>query len=74
MTGGGKEAYALADKVSLAWINFARYGDPNHDGLPKWESYTEENGNTMFFDNTCSIRHNHDKELLELTEDGSTLW
>jgi len=74
MTGGGKEAYALADKVSLAWINFARYGDPNHDGLPKWEPYTEDNGNTMFFDNTCIIRHNHDKELLELTEDGSTLW
>jgi para-nitrobenzyl esterase len=74
MTGGRKEAYKLAEKMSLAWINFARYGDPNHDDLPKWEPYTEENGNTMFFDNTCSIRHNHDKDLLELTEDGSTLW
>ena len=30
MTGGGEEAYLLADKTSKAWINFARYGDPNH--------------------------------------------
>ena len=74
MTGGGKEAHKLAQTVSNTWINFARTGDPNHDGLPKWEPYTEENGNTMFFDNTCTIRHNHDRELLEVTEDGSTLW
>ena len=66
MTGGGREAHILADKVSQAWINFARYGDPNHSGLPKWEPYTEENGTTMFFDNHCHIRHHHDQALLEL--------
>ena len=33
MTGGGKDAYALADKMSQSWINFARTGDPNHKGL-----------------------------------------
>lgn len=66
MTGGGREAHILAHKVSQAWINFARYGDPNHEGLPKWEAYTEANGTTMFFDNHCHIRHHHDKELLEL--------
>jgi para-nitrobenzyl esterase len=74
MTGGGEEAYLLADKISKAWINFARYGDPNHEGLPKWKPYTEKNGTTMFFDTECHIRYNHDKELLELTDDGSKLW
>jgi len=69
MTGGGKEAYILANKVSRAWINFARFGDPNHDGLPEWKPYSEEKGTTMFFDNECHIRHNHDKELLKLTDD-----
>lgn len=67
LTGGGEDAYVLADKISQAWINFARNGDPNHDGLPKWQPYTEENGTTMFFDNKCVIRHHHDKELLKVT-------
>jgi para-nitrobenzyl esterase len=65
MTGATDAAYALADKVSRAWINFARHDDPNHEGLPAWESYTAENGTTMFFDDNCHIRHHHDKELLE---------
>ena len=40
MTGGGKEAYALADKMSSAWINFARTGNPNAKKLPNWPAYT----------------------------------
>ncbi len=34
LTGGGPEAIALADKVSDAWIAFARTGDPNTLKLP----------------------------------------
>jgi para-nitrobenzyl esterase len=30
MTGGGPRAQSLADKVSPAWPNFARHGDPNY--------------------------------------------
>lgn len=67
MTGGGKEAYALADKISQAWINFAKTGDPNHKGLPVWPKYTSSVGATMMFDNTCTVRNHPDKELLELT-------
>lgn len=66
MTGGGKEAHALASKMSQAWINFARSGNPNHKGLPNWPKYTVESGATMFFDNKCEIRNHHDKELLEI--------
>ena len=66
MTGGGKGAHVLADKMSQSWINFARHGNPEHDGLPKWEPYTKENGTTMFFDNECVIRHHHDKEVLKV--------
>lgn len=66
MTGGGAEAQALGDKMSGAWINFARTGDPNTDGLPAWEPFTAEKGATMFFNNTSEIKYNHDKELLEV--------
>ena len=65
MTGGGQEAIALADKMSQAWINFARTGNPNAEGLPQWPAYNPEEGATMIFDNNCEIKHNHDKELME---------
>ena len=32
MTGGGAEAQALAEKMSGAWLNFARTGNPNAEG------------------------------------------
>ena len=67
MTGGGKEAYALADKMSSAWINFARTGNPNVKKLPTWPAYTQQNGATMIFDNKCEVKNNPDKDLLSIT-------
>lgn len=69
MTGGTKEAYQLADKVSNAWINFAKTGNPNHKGIPTWQKYTPENGATMIFDNQCIEKYHHDKDYLSLTPD-----
>ncbi|HEY4289586.1 MAG TPA: carboxylesterase family protein [Puia sp.] len=64
MTGGGPEAHQLADKVSEAWIRFARTGNPNHKGLPDWPAYTSQNGATMIFDNKCQLKDHFDQELL----------
>jgi len=66
MTGGGKDAYALAAKMSQAWINFARTGDPNAKGLPAWAKYTPENGAVMIFDTVCELKNSPDKALLEI--------
>ena len=66
MTGGGPEAYSLAKKISSAWINFARTGNPNAIGLPNWPAYTLNNGATMIFDNTCQVRNHPDAELLKI--------
>lgn len=66
MTGGGKEAHVLADKMSRAWIAFARTGNPNHKGLPTWPAYTAENGATMMLDNVSQVKINPDKELLQM--------
>ena len=64
MTGGSEEAVALADIMSQAWINFARRGNPNTEELPQWPAYDNSDGATMFFDNTCEVKYNHDKELI----------
>ena len=37
---GEKAGEILASQMSQAWINFARYGNPNHDGLPHWPAFT----------------------------------
>ncbi len=65
MTGGGREAHALAQKVSQAYINFAYNGNPNHSGLPNWEAYTKDKGATMMLDEECEVRHHPDQKLLE---------
>ena len=67
MTGGGKQAYALSAKMSQAWINFARTGNPNHPGLPTWPKYNERIGATMMFDNVSGVKNHPDKGILEMT-------
>jgi para-nitrobenzyl esterase len=55
MTKGGPEVKELAAKTSEAWIQFARNGNPNHKGLPKWPAYNIQQRATMVFDNTCKV-------------------
>ena len=59
-TGGGEKAQALADKMSQAWIDFARTGNPG------WEAFTPENGATMIFDDVPVLMNHHDDELMKL--------
>jgi para-nitrobenzyl esterase len=62
MTGGGPKARELGGRVSDAWIAFARKGDPNHSGLPKWPAFTAKDGALMVLDNKCEVRMNPDGE------------
>jgi para-nitrobenzyl esterase len=55
MTGTGKDRYALSDKMSAAWVAFARSGNPNHTGLPHWPAFNAKERATMFFDNDCRV-------------------
>jgi para-nitrobenzyl esterase len=69
-TGGGPAARALAEKVSDAWIRFARTGHPNHSGLPNWPAFTATGGATMIFDNTCKVVNQPDRESLAAMKEG----
>jgi para-nitrobenzyl esterase len=66
MTGGGKDAYVLASKMSSAWINFAKTGNPNTPSLPKWPAYTKENGAVMLLDVKPVVRNHPDAALLKI--------
>jgi len=53
MVGAGQERYALADKMSAAFATFARTGNPNHKGIPKWAPYNLDHRATMIWNKEC---------------------
>ena len=65
-SGGTREAFVLSKQISTAWVNFARTGNPNHDGLPHWPTYTAEHWATMYFDTPCEVRNDPEGEGLRL--------
>ena len=68
MNGSGPERQPLADRMSNAWVNFARSGNPNHKLLPKWEPFTLEQRVTMIFNNECKAVNDPWKEERLLRE------
>jgi para-nitrobenzyl esterase len=55
MTGSGEDGYALEDKISSAWVAFARSGNPNHKGLLHWLAFDETQRATMILNNECKV-------------------
>ena len=55
------EAHALAGKVSAAWVSFARTGNPNTSGLPKWPAYSAASRDTMLFNNVSRVEQDPDR-------------
>jgi para-nitrobenzyl esterase len=64
-TGGGPVAMALQDKVSQAWINFAKTGNPGQPSL-EWKPYTKENPQAMVFDTVSQSVALRDDKLVTL--------
>ncbi|MGB6554277.1 MAG: carboxylesterase/lipase family protein [Candidatus Binataceae bacterium] len=55
LAGQAPTRFALGEKMSKAWLAFARTGSPNHAGLPDWPHYSPQRRATMIFDNQCRI-------------------
>lgn len=56
----------LEYQMASAWVNFARYGNPNDPSLPQWPASTADDEACMIFDKECEVRHNHDNQLVDL--------
>jgi para-nitrobenzyl esterase len=61
-TGSGPSLQALADKMSAAWVAFARTGNPNVPSLPHWPAYTLKERATMIFNDQCTVVNDPQKE------------
>lgn len=57
LTGEDPARQALAEKMSGAWLAFARHGRPDHAGLPAWPGYSTVERATMIFDTTCRVEN-----------------
>ena len=49
-TGDAEDARRVSATMQQALLAFARHGDPNYSGLPRWEPYTLPRRATMVFD------------------------
>jgi para-nitrobenzyl esterase len=55
LTGQDAAAQKVADRMSDAFVAFARSGDPNHAGLPQWRPYDLKTRSTLLFDVECKL-------------------
>ena len=57
VVGDAPAAQVLADKMSAAWVAFARHGDPNMGGadLPYWQPYSAGSRAVMSLDDECRL-------------------
>jgi para-nitrobenzyl esterase len=53
--GRGPGQQRLADRMSAAWVAFARTGDPNHPGIPAWPAYVLSDRATMVWNAACRV-------------------
>jgi para-nitrobenzyl esterase len=62
------EAHALAEKVSAAWVAFARTGDPNVPQLPTWPVYSAATRDTLLFNNVIRVAQDPERGAREAME------
>ena len=47
-----KADFEISDAMSTYWVNFAKRGDPNAEGVPLWPAFSNNNPQVMYFNQT----------------------
>jgi para-nitrobenzyl esterase len=65
LVGTGPAIQPLADRISGAWVAFARTGNPSHSGIPQWPAFQANQRATMVIDNEWRVVNdlNRDERL-----------
>jgi para-nitrobenzyl esterase len=50
-----KSDLEISDAMSTYWVNFAKHGDPNGEGVPAWPIFSASNPQVMYFSQTPHI-------------------
>jgi len=45
----------ISDAMSTYWVNFAKRGDPNGEGVPAWPAFSDSHPQVMYFSQTPHI-------------------
>ncbi len=59
----------ISDAMGTYWTNFAKYGDPNGEGVPEWPEFTMDNQLLMYFSKTPHPGPVPSAESLEVLDD-----
>lgn len=59
----------VENEFSRAVVQFARTGDPNHEDLPHWPTYTAQTPATMIFDRQTRVGMDFDRELVRVNNE-----
>ena len=62
LLGDGPSRQPLADRMSAAWVSFARTGRPAAPNLPHWPAYTDGSRAVMVLDDECRVELDPDGE------------
>jgi len=63
----------ISKAMSTYWVNFAKRGDPNGEGLPEWPAFSDRNPQVMRFNGTPHPGPVPSAEALEVL-DGYFAW
>lgn len=58
----------ISDAMITYWTNFAKYGDPNGEGVPGWPAFSDANPVVMYFSKTPHTGPVPDSKSLEVLD------
>ena len=58
----------ISEAMATYWTNFAKYGDPNGEGVPEWPGFSDANPVVMYFSQTPHMGPVPDSESLKVLD------